>query len=232
MNAINHAATALLLKKRWPGLPLIPALVSVQLIEFFWVFLNLAGVEVTTIESPVRAMNDIHLSHMPYSHSVGSVLLIAGLAWLLLRTVAKRPAWAIPIAVGICSHIVLDILVHARDIEVFPGLTVFKIGSGLYDVPVFALAAELLFAVFCWRVYGGSRALLWTLVGLNLTAISFYVPQIPGPEMLLAGHPKVFATVVLTQIVLGLWVVGFFLKRAESVPPFEGAAAPSVRLHN
>jgi hypothetical protein len=164
-------------------------------------------------------MNDIHLSYMPYSHSVGSVLLIAGLAWFLLRTVAKRPGWAVPIALGICSHIVLDVLVHAPDIEVIPGLTGFKIGSGLYNVPVFALVAEMLFAVFCWRVYGGSRALLWTLVGLNLAATSFYVPQIPGPEMLLAGHPKAFAQVILVHIVLGLFVVGFFLKRAESAPP-------------
>jgi hypothetical protein len=219
MNAINHAATALLLKKRWPDLPVIPALISVQLIEFLWVFLNLAGVEATTIAPPVRAMNDIHLSYMPYSHSVGSVLLIAGLAWFLLRTVANRSGWAVPIAFGICSHIVLDVLVHAPDIEVIPGLTGFKIGSGLYNVPVFALVAEMLFAVFCWWVYGGSRALLWTLVGLNLAAASFYVPQIPGPKTLFAGHPKVFALVILVHILLGLFAVGFFLMRAKSVPP-------------
>jgi membrane-bound metal-dependent hydrolase YbcI (DUF457 family) len=218
MNAINHAATALLLKKRWPNLPVIPALISVQLIEFLWVFLNLAGVEVTTIASPVHAMDDIHLSYMPYSHSLGSVLLIAGLVWLLLRTVANRSGWAVPIALGICSHIVLDVLVHAPDIEVIPSVTAFKIGSGLYEVPVFALVAETLFATFCWWVYGGSRALLWTLVGLNLAAASFYVPQIPGPEALLAGHPKVFALVILVHIVLGLCVVGFFLRRAESLP--------------
>jgi hypothetical protein len=217
MNAINHAATALLLKKRWPGLPVIPALISVQLIELLWVFLNLAGVEVTTIAPPGRTLDDIHLSYMPYSHSVGSVLVIAGLAWLLLRTVANRSGWAVPIAFGICSHIVLDVLVHAPDIEVIPGLTGLKIGSGLYNVPVFALVAETLFAVFCWWVYGGSRALLCTLVGLNLAAASFYVPQIPGPETLFAGHPKVFALVILVHIVLGLCVVGFFLRRAKSV---------------
>lgn len=217
MNAINHAATALLLKKRWPCLPIIPALISVQLIEFLWVFLNLAGVEVTTIARPVRSLDDIHLSYMPYSHSLGSVLLIAGLAWFILRTVANRPDWAVPIALGICSHIVLDVLVHARDIEVIPGLTAFKIGSGLYNVPVFALLAETLFAVFCWWVYGGSRTLLWTLLGLNLAAASFYVPQIPGPETLLAGHPKVFALVILVHIVVGLCVVGFFLKREKSM---------------
>lgn len=212
MNAINHAATALLLKKRWPGLPIIPALISVQLIELLWVFLNLAGIEVTTITAPVRSMADIHLSYMPFSHSLGSVLLIAGFAWLLLRTVARRPEWAVPIALGICSHIVLDVLVHAPDIEAIPGLTELKIGSGLYNAPAFALVAETLFAVGCWWVYGGSRTLLWTLIGLNLASVSFYVPQIPGPETLLAGHPKVFALAILAHILLGLFVVGLFLR--------------------
>jgi hypothetical protein len=213
MNAINHAATALLLKKRWPDLPVIPALISVQLIEFLWVFLNLAGVEVTTMVPPVRSMADIHLSYMPFSHSLGAVLLIAGLSWLVLRTVAGRPGWAAPIAIGICSHIVLDVLVHAPDIEAIPGLTAFKLGTGLYNVPVFALLAETLFAVFCWWVYGGSRALLGALVLLNLASASFYVPQIPGPEMLLAGHPKVFSLVILVHILFGLFVLGFFLRR-------------------
>jgi hypothetical protein len=217
MNAINHAATALLLKKRWPGLPIIPALVSVQLIEFLWVFLNLAGVEATTMAPAVHSLSDVHLSYMPYSHSIASVLLIAGVSWLVLRTVANRSGWAVPVAVGICSHIVLDVLVHAPDIEVIPGFSASRIGSGLYNVPVFALVVETLFAVFCWWVYGGSRTLLLTLIGLNLAAASFYVPQIPGPETLLAGHPKVFALVILVHILLGLFVVGFFLRRPQNV---------------
>jgi hypothetical protein len=216
MNAINHAATALLLKKRWPDLPIIPALISVQLIEFLWVFLNLAGVEVTTTEPAVHALNDIHLSYMPYSHSLGSVVLIAGFCWFVLAKVAGRARWAIPVAVGICSHIVLDVLVHAPDIAVIPGLSSLKIGSGLYNVPAIALAVETLYGVFCWRVFGGSRALLYAILGLNLAAVPFYVSQIPGPEELLPGHTKIFALAILAHIVLGLSVIGFLSKRASA----------------
>jgi hypothetical protein len=216
MNAINHAATALLLKKRWPGLPLLPALISVQLIEFLWVFLNLANVEVTTTEPSVRALNDIHLFYMPYSHSIGSVLLIAGACWFLLSKVVRRPSWAIPVAVGVCSHIVLDVLVHARDIVVIPGLIPLKIGSGLYDVPVFALVAEMLYGLLCWRLYRGSAGLLAIIVGLNLASLSFYVPEIAGPESLLAGHPKIFAAVILVHIVVGLSAIGLFARRSQA----------------
>lgn len=219
MNAINHAATALLLKKRWPQLPLLPALVSVQLIELLWVFLNLANVEVTTTEPSVSALNDIHLFYMPYSHSIGSVLLIAAVCWFVLAKVVRRPRWALPFAIGICSHIVLDVFVHARDIEVIPGVISTKIGSGLYDVPALALVVELLYGVFCWRVFRGSQGLLAAIVGLNLASLSFYVTSIPGPESLLAGHPKVFAAVILVHIVVGLGAIGYFVRRAQAGQP-------------
>jgi hypothetical protein len=216
MNAINHAATALFLKKRWPDLPLLPALISVQLIEFMWVFLNLTGVEVTTTEPTVHAMNDIHLLYMPYSHSLGSVLLVAALCWFVLVKVVHRPDWGVPVAIGVISHILLDVVVHAPDIEVIPGLLPIKVGSGLYNAPAFALVVETLYGVFCWWIFGGSRLLLGAIVGLNLAAISFYVPQIPGPQTLLAGHPKAFALVILAHILLGLSVVGFLAKRSLS----------------
>jgi len=37
VNAINYAATALLIIKKWPSAPIIPVVLSVQLVEFLWV---------------------------------------------------------------------------------------------------------------------------------------------------------------------------------------------------
>lgn len=213
MNAINHAATALMLKRRWPEVPLLPLLISVQLIEFLWALFCLAGIEVTRTGPTVRSIADIHLDYMPYSHSIGSTVAIATLCWFVLRKPLHRAAWALPVACGVISHIVLDVLVHARDIALVPGLTDTKIGSGLYDVPELALLVELAYGVLCWRVYGGSRALLFTIVGLNLAAAPFYLPELPGPQALLSGHPKVFAAVILAHIVLGLSAIGFMARR-------------------
>ena len=50
MIAINHAATALLINKKCPGVPIIPVLLSVQLVEFLWVAFNLLGEETNTTE--------------------------------------------------------------------------------------------------------------------------------------------------------------------------------------
>lgn len=45
MFAINHAATALVLARRYPRVPMPALLASVQLAELAWVIFNFAGVE-------------------------------------------------------------------------------------------------------------------------------------------------------------------------------------------
>lgn len=84
MNAINHAATALIINRKWPRVPIIPVLLSVQLVEFLWVAFNLLGVEVTTTEPQVRALNDIHLAHMPYLHSIAATVFLAFAVWVVV----------------------------------------------------------------------------------------------------------------------------------------------------
>src|SRR2546425_1090104 len=78
MFAIDHAATALLVKRRFPSVPMAPLLVSVQAMELAWVTLNYLGVERTTTESTVRSVADIHLAYMPFSHSVGTAIIAIG----------------------------------------------------------------------------------------------------------------------------------------------------------
>ena len=54
MFAINHAATALIFKRRFEDVSLVALLLSVQAMEFAWVALNYLGVERTTTEPIVR----------------------------------------------------------------------------------------------------------------------------------------------------------------------------------
>ena len=67
MYAINHAATALLLKKKQPAAPMWLLLLSVQLVEVFWVILSYFGFEHTSF-----SQGKLHLDFLPYSHSVFS----------------------------------------------------------------------------------------------------------------------------------------------------------------
>ena len=212
MNAINHAATALLINKKWPGVPIIPVLLSVQLVEFLWVAFNLLGLEVTTTEPQVRALDDIHLAYMPYSHSIAATAVLAFTVWVVVAKLLNKPTWGLALAVAVSSHIVLDLATHVHDIALAPGIESPKFGSGLYGVPLLALVVETIYGIWCWWVFRGSKALLAVIVLFNLAALSFYTPAIPGPEQFLAGHPKIFAAVIGVHIIVGLVAVEFFAR--------------------
>ncbi len=213
MFAVDHAATALLIKRRFPSVPLTPMLVSVQAMELAWVAFNYLGVERTTTESSVHSVADIHLAYMPFSHSVATATAAALVAWSFVEKGLGRPLLARAIGIGILSHLVLDLATHARDIVLWPGGT-FALGLGLYNrAPMWGFALEVIYGVVCWAVYRGSRPLLAVIVLGNLANITLFSAAIPGPEQYLAGHPLAVVTLVFVQIVAMLALVGVFATR-------------------
>ena len=208
MFAVDHAATALLIKRRLPSVSLAPMLLSVQAMELAWVGLNYVGVERTTTESSVRSVADIHLAYMPFSHSVATAAGAALLVWLVIEKGFGRPLVARAVGIGIVSHLVLDVVTHAHDIALWPGSTLPSLGLGLYDrAPMWGFALEMAYGVFCWRVYRGRRALLAMIVLGNLANITLFSAAIPGPEQYLAGHPLMIVTLIFVQIVATLALV-------------------------
>src|SRR5882724_3104965 len=88
MFAVDHALTALLLKRRYPSVSLALLLVSVQAMELAWVALNYAGIERTETDARVASVANVHLVYMPFSHSVLTATvaaLLAGVAVGCLR---------------------------------------------------------------------------------------------------------------------------------------------------
>jgi membrane-bound metal-dependent hydrolase YbcI (DUF457 family) len=233
MFAVDHAATALLIKRRFPSVSLTPLLVSVQAMELAWVGLNYLGIERTTTEMSVRSVADIHLAYMPFSHSVATPVIAALLAWLVVQKGFGRPALARAIGIGVLSHLVLDLLTHARDVALWPGTTLPAIGLGLYDrAPLWAFALEMAFGVVCWRVYRGRGALLAMIVIGNLANITLFSAAIPGPEQYLAGRPLMVVTLVFVQIVATLLLVGVLATRtAPDLSLLESAASRRPPAH-
>ena len=214
MFAIDHAATALLLKRRYPAVPLTPLLLAVQAMEFAWVALNYLGIERTTTAPVVRSVADIHLAYIPYSHSVAIPVLAALLAWLVLERGFGHAALGRAVGLGIVSHLVLDLATHAHDIVLRPGHPQPALGLGLYDAaPLAAFVVELVFGIFCWWAYRGGRGLLAVIVLGNLANLSLFSAAIPGPEQYLAGRPLLIVTFIFIQIVVTLALVGAFARR-------------------
>jgi hypothetical protein len=63
MYAINHAATALVIKKRYPSVPLLPLLMGVQFVEVLWVVFNFLGIEHTTLVGGVTRLREPKSTH-------------------------------------------------------------------------------------------------------------------------------------------------------------------------
>jgi hypothetical protein len=210
MFAINHAATALIIKKIFPDVPMAMILVSVQLIEIIWVILNFLGVEKTKTEPSVESVSDVHLEYMPFSHSVVSTIVLGAGAWILIALGFGAVDIATAVALGICSHLALDLISHARDINIAPFLDTAKFGLGLYERPTLAFVFETIYGIFCWWIYGGNWTLFWIILIFNLANASFFVKAIPGPEKLLANRPMWITAVVALQIIVTAVLVGLF----------------------
>lgn len=184
-----------------------------QLSEFLWVAFNYMGIERTTTNDTVRYVGDIHLSSIAWSHSIASGVGVALLAWFALAKGLGRPVLGAAVGVAVASHVALDLVVHARDIQLAPGIPSPLLGTGFYEnVPMLAFGLEFAFGLCCWWYYGGSRGLLIVIVLFNVANLSFFTTAISGPETLLAHRPMLIVSVIFLQIVTTLWLVGVFAR--------------------
>lgn len=226
MFAMDHAATALVIARRYPKVPMAALLVSVQVMELVWVVLNVVGIERITTDPSVHTVAGVHLSHMPYSHSVATMLAAALLAAGGLWVATRRRDLAAAVGLGIASHLVLDLLTHAPDLALAPGVPTPKLGLGLYSAaPWAAFLLELAYGILCWRIYRGSRVLLAIIVLFNLANLSMFSAAVPGPEELLPGRPLLLPALVLAQMVVTLALTWLLARRA---PPARLASRPEA----
>ena len=208
MFAINHAATALIIKRVFKDVPIIWILISVQFMELLWVFLNYGGIEKTTTDEKVKYVGNIHLSYIPFSHSIVTMSGAAIAAWLLISKWLGLSDVGLAVGLGIASHLFLDLITHSPDIAIAPFIDEPKFGLGLYSkLPIPAFFLEIGYGIVCWWIYGGGFALLAMIVLFNLANLSMFFKAIPGLEQKMANRPLLITTVVLIQIVVTLTVV-------------------------
>ena len=207
MYAITHAATALIVKRRFPSAPMWPVLVSVQAIELLWVAFVYVGIEHVSYTP-----DTVHLDFLPYSHSVGSTAAVALIAWLFVRYRHNQRPVAVALVLGIASHVFLDFIHHEPDIALLPLRAGPRFGLGLSTWPAADLLVELLYGTTCWFIFGGGKGLLVALVGLNLMDIPLMFPR-AGTGATLAERPSILPTIILVQIVLTWLAVWYFARR-------------------
>ena len=218
MYAINHAATALLFKKRYPDVRLLWLLLAVQFVEVLWVVLNYLGIEHTTLEGGVT-----RLAYMPYSHSVAMMLLWEVLAWALFALGFRRATLGVALGLAVGSHLVLDLATHRPDLALAPGLESIKLGSGLYAIPLLAFVVESVYGIACWWVYQGRWSLLAAIVIFNLINLPLFFAAggTPDPN----GPSSPTNLLAVTVVFIEILVTWFFVWRFGRASRGTAAAA-------
>jgi hypothetical protein len=115
------------------------------------------------------------------------------------------------IALGIFSHIVLDIIHHEPNITLLPIAWGPRLGLNLQGYPLLDFIVELAFCVGCWKILGGTRGLLIGIVIFNLLNVPLMFPR-PGSLTPIVEHPAILPTVILIQIVSS-WLLVWWLGR-------------------
>lgn len=212
MYAINHAATALLLKKEDPTAPIWPLLISTQVVEILWVLFNYAGIEHFSI-----AGGKLHLDYLPYSHSVFTGVVIAFLSYTIIRWTLKKKKLALLFAIGVLSHIAIDMIFHEKDIRLSPFSDTPVWGLGIIRFPILNFILEFIYGIFCWWYFKGRKALLITIIVCNVVDL---------PVMLASGksldiftrYPFLLPTFILIQILYTWYFIAKFSKGDRRFP--------------
>jgi hypothetical protein len=215
MLVINHVASALLIKKKFPGVNMFLILISVQLVELLWIIFCYTGIEYVTTSAEVKYLGDIQRAYMPFSHSLLSSLILAFTAYVVIKNLFKNTIAAVAVSLAILSHIVLDVFMIEIPL-IFSDQ--FKVGTNLWTTsPYLAFYIELTFGFLCWWYYGGTRKLLAVIISFNLICFTLFSPDIIGYEHHLANKPELIITLVLCVIIITTILVGILSKKTLSV---------------
>ncbi len=176
---VGHYGVSFGAKRLDDSIPLWVLFLAVQLLDVVWAPLVLLGVERVRIVPGITASNPLDLYYMPYTHS-----LLAAVAWSLAGAAAyallARPASSRSTAIvglAVFSHWVLDFIVHRPDLPLYDNT--MKVGLGLWNAPVVALALE------------GGLLLAGVVLYLRRTAAR-PLPMVLFAGAMLAIHSSVF----------------------------------------
>lgn len=217
---LGHFALGLAAKKVDPSVSLGTYFLAAQLPDVLWPGFLLAGVEHVSIVPGDTAVTPLRFDSYPYSHSLLTVVLWAGLLAAIHYARRRRGQAAGLLAVLVVSHWVLDFASHRPDMPLAPG-NALRLGLGLWDsVPATLVVESLLFlgGVALYAVATRARDAVgrYGFGGLVTFLAVIYAANIVGPP-----PPNVLAIAVAGLIgtpLLLLWALWADRHRAGRTP--------------
>lgn len=228
----GHYGAAFAAKRVDPDPPLWVLFLAAQWLDVMWGIFLLAGVEKLRIRPGFMAMTPLDLYSMPYSHSLPAALLwsaAAAGAYRLWRGPGARRG-ALVVGAAVFSHWLLDLLVHAPDLLLWPGGA--KVGLGLWNHPAVEWPLELgVLLGGLWLYLKATRPVTpagrWAMSLFGLALVGLQIANAVGPPA--TSQAAVGLATLVTYAVLVGMVAWLEPKRrpvaaAVDAPP---AAAPA-----
>lgn len=217
----GHYGIGFALKRLNTGINLAVLFVAVQLVDIFWTIFVLLGIEQVRIAPGIVASSPLEFVYYPFTHSLLAFILwaiLGFLAFLLIpfRYRGRKIVAAAIIALGVFSHFVLDLIVHAPDLPL-AGQASPKMGLGLWNNVWLSIIVE--FAIFI----GGLLLYLsatrgrgfWSRYGVIIFAVLLAVFQLMGS---FAPPPTNARQVAIGGLALYLatTLAGYFIDRGRA----------------
>ena len=182
---LGHYGLAFGIKRRAPSASLGTFAFATQWLDELWPILLLLGVERVRVEPGYMLENPLVFESYPISHSLLMAIVwgvVIGGAYYARRR-NRRVAWLV--ALVVVSHWVLDVPMHAPDLELWPGSRT-RVGLGLWNSLAGTLIPELgFFTAGLFLYLRGTRARdrvgawgLWSMVAalVLIFASGFFAP--------------------------------------------------------
>ncbi|MGZ5867344.1 MAG: hypothetical protein ACXWKC_18395 [Xanthobacteraceae bacterium] len=149
---IGHYGVAFAAKAVAPRVPLGITFLAVQWLDVMFSLFVFAGIEHMRIVPGYTQYNPYVLEYTPYTHGLAGSLCwsaAGGAAWLLARRNMRE---ALVVAGAVFSHFLLDVPVHTPDMPLL-GEDSYKLGLGLWNHWLWALAFELVMLIGGWAIW-------------------------------------------------------------------------------
>jgi hypothetical protein len=147
---LGHFGVGFAAKRAAPAVSLGLLFLAAQFVDLLWPTLLLLDVERVAIAPGDTALTPLAFTDYPISHSLLAVVGWGALFALAYKLAGGASRAALVLAALVASHWLLDALVHRPDLPLAPWGEA-RVGLGLWNVPLLALAVELpLFAAGAW----------------------------------------------------------------------------------
>jgi membrane-bound metal-dependent hydrolase YbcI (DUF457 family) len=213
---IGHFGAGFAAKKLEPRLSLGTLFMAAQFIDLLWPIFLLLGLERVEIDPANTVVTPLHFVHYPYTHSLLAVLGWAALFGGVYLVVRKNLRRALILAGLVLSHWLLDVIVHAPDLPLWPSSDA-RIGLGLWNSLMGTLAVEgAIFAIGAFLYIRSTQAVSRTgslaLWGLIVFLVGVYLANLFGPP---PPSAEPIGLLGLAQWLLVAW--GYWIDRNRRV---------------